>query len=680
MFFSCTHQCYLSMLDDDSLQLTESYISVAYVNRSRERLSRVRTKFTNVLKTGNLPEYGFSESDIEALLLQLGTLDSNNWEHSVGVGEREGRVLLDLVRRRHFGLTHGIGRSGDIAAIQPKAPGSSLINRLTNQLVLDWLRKSGAPSTAACFLVPMATGMTLTLCLLTLKQRRPAGARFVIWPRIDQKSCFKCILAAGLIPVPINPREGSDDPKRSVECQHQLGCDLKRFRQALTRPAAYLLKHWPEAAQRQGITSADADKHGPESVVCALTTTLCFSPRVPDRLFAITRACMDHGVAHLVNNAYGVQSPRCMRMIESAGQLVTQKQSGLVKNGTDLGKQCSFDDEDLVPAETGETSIAVQPSAIDLLYVQSTDKNLMVPVGGAIVAGFTADLVNAVAKSYPALDLNPLISVSSSTTTTSGRIAWQRLTKLGAQLFTQGCSGVRVVLPATAGTVEQLGVYTFPGFGSHSSTSTTAYLNAAAAIGQTEADGTLARLSSNSFSAGRASAAPSVDVLATLLHLGIHGWRELLKTREACFQRLHSGLRQLADRHGLNVLATPDNPISLALDLNPLISVSSSTTTTSGRIAWQRLTKLGAQLFTQGCSGVRVVLPATAGTVEQLGVYTFPGFGSHSSTSTTAYLNAAAAIGQTEADVSAFLIRLDKILHQFRRTNPDDDTIEQHPL
>ena len=26
---------------------------------------------------------------------------------NVGVGEREGRVICDLVRRRHFGLTHG---------------------------------------------------------------------------------------------------------------------------------------------------------------------------------------------------------------------------------------------------------------------------------------------------------------------------------------------------------------------------------------------------------------------------------------------------------------------------------------------------------------------------------------------------------------------------------------------
>lgn len=45
-------------------------------------------------------------------------------------------------------------------------------------------------------MVPMATGMSLMLCMLTLKQDRP-GAKFVLWSRIDQKSCFKCIITAG---------------------------------------------------------------------------------------------------------------------------------------------------------------------------------------------------------------------------------------------------------------------------------------------------------------------------------------------------------------------------------------------------------------------------------------------------------------------------------------------------
>jgi hypothetical protein len=47
-------------------------------------------------------------------------MDSNNFENNVGVGEREARVFSPLVARRHFRLAHGIGRSGDIAAEQPK--------------------------------------------------------------------------------------------------------------------------------------------------------------------------------------------------------------------------------------------------------------------------------------------------------------------------------------------------------------------------------------------------------------------------------------------------------------------------------------------------------------------------------------------------------------------------------
>ena len=47
-------------------------------------------------------------------------MDSNNFVDNVGVGEREARVACDLVARRHFRLAHGIGRSGDVGAEQPK--------------------------------------------------------------------------------------------------------------------------------------------------------------------------------------------------------------------------------------------------------------------------------------------------------------------------------------------------------------------------------------------------------------------------------------------------------------------------------------------------------------------------------------------------------------------------------
>ena len=62
---------------------------------------------------------------------------------NVGGGEREARIASKVVAKRHFYLGHGIGRSGDIAAIQPKAAGSSLIAKLTTSFVLDIIKLAG---------------------------------------------------------------------------------------------------------------------------------------------------------------------------------------------------------------------------------------------------------------------------------------------------------------------------------------------------------------------------------------------------------------------------------------------------------------------------------------------------------------------------------------------------------
>jgi len=43
----------------------------------------------------------------------------------------------------------------------------------------------------------MATGMALVMVFLTLRSTRPPTAKYILWPRIDQKSCFKSILTAG---------------------------------------------------------------------------------------------------------------------------------------------------------------------------------------------------------------------------------------------------------------------------------------------------------------------------------------------------------------------------------------------------------------------------------------------------------------------------------------------------
>jgi hypothetical protein len=72
-----------------------------------------------------------------------------------------GRIYSALVARRHSSLSHGIGRSGDINAVQPKAAGSSLLNKLTNELVLDAIHILGLRTITHALVIPMATGRIL---------------------------------------------------------------------------------------------------------------------------------------------------------------------------------------------------------------------------------------------------------------------------------------------------------------------------------------------------------------------------------------------------------------------------------------------------------------------------------------------------------------------------------------
>lgn len=64
-----------------------------------------------------LPEEGWDEITIQVLLQKIALMDSNNYQGNTGVGEREGRIFSTLVRQKHFGLGHGIGRSGDVNAL-----------------------------------------------------------------------------------------------------------------------------------------------------------------------------------------------------------------------------------------------------------------------------------------------------------------------------------------------------------------------------------------------------------------------------------------------------------------------------------------------------------------------------------------------------------------------------------
>ena len=294
----------------ENIALASTLVSKSYVEQGAQALTRRRRLLTSLLSERRLPAEGWDAASIELLLHEASLVDSNNFVDNVGVGEREARVACPLVARRHYGLAHGIGRSGDISAEQPKAAGSTLLARLCNLLTADALRAAGLAEVAEATVLPLATGMALTLTLLALAKQRPSGARYVVWPRCDQKTCIKAVLAAGLglIVVP-NTLEGD-----------QLRADVDAVRAAVNAV-------------------------GVDAVVCVLTSSSCFAPRGADRLADVARLCAELGCGHVINNAYGVQSA----------------------------------------ALCAAVTAACRRGRVDAI-VQSTDKNFMVPVGGAVVA------------------------------------------------------------------------------------------------------------------------------------------------------------------------------------------------------------------------------------------------------------------------------------------------------
>eukprot|EP01051_Picozoa_sp_SAG22_P001315 SAG22_NODE_50_length_24611_cov_74.139687_8_plen_535_part_00 len=296
-------------MNDKNFKLASGLVDTAYVEQARQARRVTEQLVKNLVAQRAIPDTGWSDASTQLLLRELAAMDSNNFPDNVGVGEREGRVFSGIVKDRHFGFSHGIGRSGDVMAVQPKAAGSSLVVQLTNYMAAHALRLSGFSNVKECIVLPTATGMTMTLALIALKASRPE-ATHVVWPRIDQKSCLKSIVTAGLVPVVVeNLLEGD-----------QLRTDVAGVERRIV-------------------------EIGPAKVLCILSTSSCFAPRAHDKLEELAALASKHDVGHIVNNAYGVMSRTCMGSIAKA-------------------------------ATVGRVDAVIQ----------STDKNFMVPVGGAVVA------------------------------------------------------------------------------------------------------------------------------------------------------------------------------------------------------------------------------------------------------------------------------------------------------
>jgi O-phospho-L-seryl-tRNASec:L-selenocysteinyl-tRNA synthase len=132
-----------------------------------------------------MPKTPFDDLTIDHLMNRIALMDSNNYANNAGVGEREGRIYSSIVKHKNFNLGHGIGRSGDVNALQPKAIGSSLIVKLLKAMTINILNKVvGLPLIKDAIILPLATGMALTMTLLAIKADNPE-LEYVVMPRID---------------------------------------------------------------------------------------------------------------------------------------------------------------------------------------------------------------------------------------------------------------------------------------------------------------------------------------------------------------------------------------------------------------------------------------------------------------------------------------------------------------
>ena len=144
------------------------------------------------------------------------------------------------------------------------------------------------------------------------------------------------------------------------------------------------------------------------------------------------------------------------------------------------------------------------------------------------------------------------------------------------------------------------------------------------------------------------SSTPSIDVLITLLHLGMNVYKNLLKERKELFNYLKQQMVITAQKFGSKVLENKNNQISIAMTLDMFQNSSLSET------------EIGSMLFIRSISGTRVV--SIDGKTKTINGYQFQNWGSHTDDYKHSYITAAAAIGVTKQDINHFIKKLNEVL------------------
>ena len=115
-------------------RLFKSLVPEKYLDRGLTILKSQIEPIRILLEQRKVPDEGWTDEQIKVFLKLLSSLDTDKDPKAARVGEREARIASPLISDLATGFCHGIGRGGELAAAQPKAPGTSILYKLANQL------------------------------------------------------------------------------------------------------------------------------------------------------------------------------------------------------------------------------------------------------------------------------------------------------------------------------------------------------------------------------------------------------------------------------------------------------------------------------------------------------------------------------------------------------------------
>lgn len=275
----------------------------------------------------------------------------------------------------------------------------------------------------------------------------------MIWSRIDQKTCLKCISSAGYEVIVVETvLEGDRVCTGNIEeCIRNVN---------------------------------------PREILCVLSTTSCFAPRAPDDVERIAKICKEYEIPHVINNAYGLQCSKISFQITSALRLgrvdaivqSTDKNflvpvggSIVASNTKSLIKELS----ELYPGRA--TASPIMDLFMTYLWIGEKGYRNILQERKRVLKIFTHKLQELASKHG-----ERMLEIRGNTI--SFAITLTRLpdpTELGSALFTRRVTGARVINPLNSKSVCSIN---FPSYGASFSGYPVPYMTAACPVGLSESE------------------------------------------------------------------------------------------------------------------------------------------------------------------------------------------------